>query len=195
MPNTSARPTPAAAGRAAPRARAGAASLPRSDVFNADCPCRPILDRVADKWTALVMGALEPGTRRFQELRREVGGVSQKMLTQTLRGLERDGLVSRRVYATVLPRVEYALTPLGRDLIELPGALRRRSRGAGTLRRRLSGMATGRETEAPRPSTARVGRALGAGPVHTVWSDAVRSDLRRAVPASWNSSPTRTSVA
>ncbi len=130
MPNGSARSTPAAR-RAAPNGRSAAATraavpaLPRSDVFNADCPCRPILDRVADKWTALVMGALEPGTRRFQELRREVGGVSQKMLTQTLRGLERDGLVSRRVYATVPPKVEYTLTPLGRGLTEPLGALRR----------------------------------------------------------------------
>jgi DNA-binding HxlR family transcriptional regulator len=108
------------AGRTPPPARP-----PASDVFNADCPCRPILDRVADKWTALVMGALEPGTKRFQQLRREVGGVSQKMLTQTLRALERDGLVARRVYAAVPPRVEYTLTPLGRDLTEPLGALRR----------------------------------------------------------------------
>jgi DNA-binding HxlR family transcriptional regulator len=82
----------------------------------ATCPTRRVLDIVADKWTTLIISALSHGTRGFQQLRREVDGVTQKMLTQTLRELERDGLVSRRAYATVPPRVEYSLTPLGHTL-------------------------------------------------------------------------------
>ncbi len=87
------------------------------DVYNEHCPTRVVLDRIADKWTVLIVGALEEKKKRFGELRREVGGVSQKMLTQTLRGLERDGIVSRTVYASVPPKVEYALTELGRTLV------------------------------------------------------------------------------
>jgi DNA-binding HxlR family transcriptional regulator len=80
---------------------------------------RETLARVADKWTLLVIEALEEGELRFARLREAVGGgISQKMLTQTLRSLERDGLVTRRVYPQVPPRVEYALTPLGRSLGE-----------------------------------------------------------------------------
>ena len=87
------------------------------DPYARDCPSRQLLDRIGDKWTVLVLGALageEP--RRFSVLRRQVAGVSEKMLTQTLRGLERDGLVVRTVHAEVPPRVEYELTPLGRSL-------------------------------------------------------------------------------
>lgn len=87
--------------------------------FNADCPTRLILNRIADKWTVLVMILLESETKRFSYLQREIGGISQKMLTQTLRGLERDGLVSRKVYATVPPKVEYSLTPLGHTLKDM----------------------------------------------------------------------------
>lgn len=87
--------------------------------FNANCPTRLILNRIADKWTVLVMILLESETKRFSNLQREIGGISQKMLTQTLRGLERDGLVSRKVYATVPPKVEYSLTPLGHTLKDL----------------------------------------------------------------------------
>jgi DNA-binding HxlR family transcriptional regulator len=83
-----------------------------------------VLDRIADKWTVLIVGALEEKTKRFGELRREVGGVSQKMLTQTLRGLERDGVVARTVYASVPPKVEYSLTALGRTLIRILEAIR-----------------------------------------------------------------------
>lgn len=83
-----------------------------------DCPTRQILDRIGDRWTVLVIGALETGPMRFSELRTRVDGVSQKMLTQTLRALERDGLADRSVYAEVPPRVEYTLTPLGRSLLE-----------------------------------------------------------------------------
>jgi DNA-binding HxlR family transcriptional regulator len=89
------------------------------DVYNQNCPTRMVLDRIADKWTVLIVGALESHTKRFGELRREVGGVSQKMLTQTLRGLERDGLVARMVYASVPPKVEYSLTELGRTLVPI----------------------------------------------------------------------------
>jgi len=94
------------------------------DVYNAHCPTRLVLNRIADKWTVLIVGSLEQGTRRFGELRREIGGVTQKMLTQTLRGLERDGLVTRTIYPSVPPKVEYALTPLGRTLVDLLDAIR-----------------------------------------------------------------------
>jgi DNA-binding HxlR family transcriptional regulator len=94
------------------------------DVYNAHCPTRMVLDRIADKWTVLIVGALENKTKRFGELRREIGGVSQKMLTQTLRGLERDGLVTRVVYASVPPKVEYSLTELGRTLVRILEAIR-----------------------------------------------------------------------
>lgn len=86
------------------------------NVYSADCPTRTVLDIVADKWTSLVIVALVPGTKRFQQLKREIGGITQKMLTQTLRSLERDGLVQRRAYPTVPPRVEYTLTALGRTI-------------------------------------------------------------------------------
>jgi len=75
-----------------------------------------MLDRLADKWTVLVIGQLATGTMRFAALRRAVDGVSQKMLTSTLRDLERDGLVKRQLYASVPPKVEYSLTPLGSSL-------------------------------------------------------------------------------
>ena len=77
-----------------------------------------ILGRIANRWTALIVQALAGGTKRYSAIRRELGGVSHKMLTQTLRGLERDGIVARTVYPVVPPRVEYALTPLGESLIE-----------------------------------------------------------------------------
>ncbi|GAA5068923.1 DNA-binding HxlR family transcriptional regulator [Thermocatellispora tengchongensis] len=85
----------------------------------ADCDVRHILDRVADKWSLLVIALLERRTMRFSELRRAVDGVSQRMLTVTLRQLERDGLVSRTVYPVVPPRVDYELTPLGISLHEV----------------------------------------------------------------------------
>ena len=94
------------------------------DVYNALCPTRQVLTRIADKWTVLVISSLESGTKRFNVLRREIGGVSQKMLTQTLRGLERDGLVARKIYATVPPKVEYSLTPLGYTLVKLLADIR-----------------------------------------------------------------------
>ncbi|MFZ4858063.1 MAG: winged helix-turn-helix transcriptional regulator [Desulfuromonadaceae bacterium] len=89
------------------------------DVYNEKCPTRIVLDRIADKWSVLIVGSLVNKTKRFGELRREIGGVSQKMLTQTLRGLERDGLVARMVYASVPPKVEYSLTDLGSTLVHI----------------------------------------------------------------------------
>ncbi|SFK53208.1 winged helix-turn-helix transcriptional regulator [Geodermatophilus ruber] len=90
--------------------------MPPFDPYVAACPSRQALDRIGDRWTILVVGALAAGPRRFTELARRIEGVSQKMLTQTLRGLERDGLVTRTVHATVPPRVDYELTALGRTL-------------------------------------------------------------------------------
>jgi DNA-binding HxlR family transcriptional regulator len=81
-----------------------------------DCQVRQILDRIADKWSLLVIALLENRRLRFTELRREIDGVSQRMLTVTLRSLERDGLVKRTVHPVVPPRVEYELTSLGRTL-------------------------------------------------------------------------------
>jgi len=86
--------------------------------MDSQCPSRLVLDRIADKWTALVIHLLSKKTMRYAELHREIGGISQKMLTQTLRSLERDGLVTRKVYPVVPPRVEYSLSRLGRTLIE-----------------------------------------------------------------------------
>ncbi len=88
-----------------------------SSVYNRECPTRVVLDRLADKWTVLVIGQLAAGTMRFAELRRAVDSISQKMLTSTLRDLERDGLVKRQLYASVPPKVEYSLTALGGSLI------------------------------------------------------------------------------
>jgi len=86
-------------------------------VMSAACPTRQILGRVADKWTMLVITALSAeDVLRFSELRRRVEGITQKVLTQTLRGLERDGLITRTVYPTVPVTVEYRLTPLGGSL-------------------------------------------------------------------------------
>lgn len=96
----------------------------QADVYSHNCPTRQVLDRIGDKWTALIIGVLEEGPQRFSELRRCIGGISQKMLTQTLRNLERDGLVNRTVYAEVPPRVEYKLTPLGKTLCEPLAAIR-----------------------------------------------------------------------
>jgi DNA-binding HxlR family transcriptional regulator len=82
------------------------------------CRVREVLDRVGDKWSLYVIEMLGGGTRRFSDLRRMIDGISQRMLTVTLRGLERDGLVTRTVHPTVPPRVEYALTPMGRTLLD-----------------------------------------------------------------------------
>lgn len=89
-------------------------------------PCRvvaPTLSLIGDKWTVLVVMTLAGGPRRFNEIKRTIGGISQRMLTFTLRGLERDGLVTRTVTPTVPPRVDYELTPLGHSLREPVGRL------------------------------------------------------------------------
>lgn len=98
--------------------------LTSPNVYEADCPTRRVLDRIADKWTALIIGLLETEPKRFSQLQRGIGGISQKMLAQTLRSLERDGLVRRTVYPEVPPRVEYELTALGQTLIEPIAAIR-----------------------------------------------------------------------
>jgi len=88
--------------------------------------CRAVADvlaRIGDKWTVYVVGLLSDGPMRFNEIRRSVDGISQRMLTLTLRGLERDGLVTRTVYPTIPPRVDYELTELGRTLICILGPL------------------------------------------------------------------------
>lgn len=93
------------------------------NVLDAHCPTRQALDLIADKWTALLIYLLSRGKQRYGDLHRQVGGISQKMLTQTLRKLERDGLVTRHVYPEVPPRTEYELTKLGHTLIGPLGAL------------------------------------------------------------------------
>jgi DNA-binding HxlR family transcriptional regulator len=97
---------------------------PRHMHLPADCRAiSEVLARVGDKWSVLVVTRLGAGPMRFNELRRAIGGISQRMLTLTLRGLERDGLVTRTVFPTIPPRVDYALTPLGRDLLQPVSAL------------------------------------------------------------------------
>lgn len=94
------------------------------DVMDVDCPSRRVLQRIGDKWTPLVMQVLKTGPGRFSAIRSAVGGVTPKVLTQTLRTLERDGLVARTVHAQVPPRVDYALTDLGATLLEPLDAVR-----------------------------------------------------------------------
>lgn len=93
---------------------------------------REVLDRVGDKWSVLVIGLLGDRTHRFNELKRAIEGISQRMLTLTLRHLERDGLVERTVHPTVPPRVEYSLTPLGRSVLEPLHGLASWARDHGT---------------------------------------------------------------
>lgn len=97
---------------------------PRHRHLPEDCRAvSEVLARVGDKWSVLVVTRLGDGPSRFNELRRSIGGISQRMLTLTLRGLERDGLVTRTAFPTIPPHVEYALTPLGRDLLRPVSAL------------------------------------------------------------------------
>jgi DNA-binding HxlR family transcriptional regulator len=86
------------------------------DAFLRSCPTNQLLDRISDKWVSLVVSALAAGSMRYSDLGRKIAGVSPKMLTQTLRSLERDGIVSRTVTPSVPVRVDYDLTPLGRSL-------------------------------------------------------------------------------
>jgi DNA-binding HxlR family transcriptional regulator len=97
---------------------------PRHTDLPGDCRAvSDVLARIGDKWSVLVVSRLGEKPLRFNELRRSIGGISQRMLTLTLRGLERDGLITRTMFPTIPPRVDYALTPLGRDLLEPVSAL------------------------------------------------------------------------
>ena len=97
----------------------GTALIPSNLEVAEDCRAvSEVLARVGDKWTVLVVSALGEGPKRFNELRRALGSISQRMLTLTLRGLERDGLVTRTAFPTIPPRVDYALTKLGHSLLE-----------------------------------------------------------------------------
>ncbi|MGW5866883.1 winged helix-turn-helix transcriptional regulator [Streptomyces sp. NPDC055239] len=117
------------------------------NVFSKQCPSRGTLEHVTGRWGALTLGALHDGTFRFNELRRRVDGVSEKMLSQTLHALERDGLVHREAQPTNPPRVEYQLTPLGRDitdrLMNLIHCVEGRMDGVLEARERYDSVATG----------------------------------------------------
>ncbi|PWB82555.1 MAG: transcriptional regulator [Methylocystaceae bacterium] len=120
----------------------------------------PVLSRVGDKWTILVVKLLGDGPLRFNELRRRIGGVSQRMLTLTLRALERDGFLTRTVFPTVPPRVDYELTPLGRSLLEpvqrlADWAVQNMDR-IEEARRRFDAAASGKK-----PAARRLQRAVG----------------------------------
>ncbi len=101
------------------------APQPIFNPYMRDCPSRQALDRIGDRWTILIVGSLGEGVKRHKDLLQEVDGISQKMLAQTLRGLERDGLVKRTVRPVVPPHVEYELTDLGRTLSAPIAALER----------------------------------------------------------------------
>jgi len=101
------------------RKQEGTSMLPSNLHVPEDCRAvSEVLARIGDKWTVLVVGELGGGPKRFNEIRRALGSISQRMLTLTLRGLERDGLVTRTVFPTIPPRVDYELTKLGRSLLE-----------------------------------------------------------------------------
>jgi DNA-binding HxlR family transcriptional regulator len=94
------------------------------DAYLAECPARQLLERISDKWVSLIVNALAEGPQRYSDLSRRIASVSQKMLTQTLRNLERDGLMTRTVTPTVPVRVDYELTPLGRTILPLMQAVK-----------------------------------------------------------------------
>src|SRR5436305_6987012 len=94
------------------------------NAYLAECPARQVLDAISDKWVTLILTALAHGPQRYSDLSRRIAGVSQKMLTQTLRSLERDGLLTRSVTPSVPVRVDYELTPLGRTLMPLISAIK-----------------------------------------------------------------------
>ncbi|MFG1607206.1 winged helix-turn-helix transcriptional regulator [Actinoplanes sp. NPDC049265] len=95
----------------------------KPNVYAKNCASRQVLNRIGDTWSVLIVHLLRNGPERYTALQRGIEGISPKMLTQTLRGLERDGLLTRTVHAVVPPRVDYALTPLGESLLELVAAL------------------------------------------------------------------------
>ena len=121
---------------------------PDYDVYDPKCPTRQALDRIADKWTALIVGLLAERPHRFGELRRGVRGISHKVLSQTLQSLERDGLVRRTPLATVPSTVEYSLTSLGRTLDEPLASIR------SWAERHIEEVQTARNAY-PRPTKAR----------------------------------------
>ena len=130
------------------RGQEGTSLIPGTLQVPEDCRAvSEVLARVGDKWTVLVVGMLGDGPKRFNELRRSLGSISQRMLTLTLRGLERDGLVTRTVFPTIPPRVDYALTRLGRSLLDPVSALglwARQNRSAIAAARRRFDVATAR---------------------------------------------------
>lgn len=99
------------------------ARMRRGELFSPECPSREVLKHVTSRWGLLVLVALRDGTHRFSDLRRKVGGVSEKMLAQTLRHLEMDGFIDRVSHPVVPPHVEYSLTPLGDDIGRQVGSL------------------------------------------------------------------------
>lgn len=101
----------------------------RGDAHDPDCPTRHVLDRIGDKWAILILLSLVDGPVRFNALRRQIGGISQKVMSQTLKSLERDGLITRTAIATVPVTVEYAMTPLARTLIAIVDDLARWAEG------------------------------------------------------------------
>jgi DNA-binding HxlR family transcriptional regulator len=91
---------------------------PEPEIFTLDCPTQQLLDIIGNKWSVIIIYCLAYQTRRYKQLERKIEGISQKMLTQTLRRLENNGLIERKVYPVVPPQVEYSLTPLGETLVE-----------------------------------------------------------------------------
>ena len=111
--------------REPPATQAGPAGADAAETAGGLSPCRAreVLQRVGDKWSMLVIDLLGQGTKRFSELHRSVDGITARMLTVTLRGLERDGIVTRTIHPVIPPRVDYALTPMGLTLLDAIGAL------------------------------------------------------------------------
>ncbi|TCO34228.1 HxlR family transcriptional regulator [Kribbella steppae] len=105
-------------------AQLGQNPAPTYDAYLSTCPARQLVDRISDKWVTLVLPALADGPQRYSDLARRIDGVSQKMLTQTLRTLERDGLLTRHVTPSVPVRVDYELTPLGLSLMPLIASIK-----------------------------------------------------------------------
>jgi DNA-binding HxlR family transcriptional regulator len=139
------------------RTQEGTSLLPGNLHVPEDCRAMSeVLSRVGDKWTVLVVSILGEGPKRFNELRRALGSISQRMLTLTLRALERDGLVTRTVFAAVPPRVDYKLTGLGRSLLEPVSALGAWARANRTAiaeaRGRFDGVDKGGQAAPPRPT-------------------------------------------
>jgi DNA-binding HxlR family transcriptional regulator len=133
----------------------------------ADCRAvSEMLSRVGDKWSVLVVSWLGDGPKLFNELRREIGGISQRMLTLTLRGLERDGLITRTVFPTVPPRVDYELTALGRDLLNPVSALGawaiRNQPKIARAREQFDGICEAKGKTPPRRETSRTGLVQAA---------------------------------